>query len=65
MWSNFPSPVRNAILAAAVLIGSTNLIRSGLPPKVWDIPVLGLIGLLWGIWMCVGHALSTRRNNGL
>jgi ubiquinone biosynthesis protein len=55
----------NAILAAAVLIGSTNLIRSGLPPKVWDIPVLGLIGLLWGIWMCVGHALSTRRNNGL
>lgn len=55
----------NAILTAAVLIGATNLIRSGLPPKMWDIPVLGLIGLLWGIWMCVRHAISTRRSDGL
>jgi ubiquinone biosynthesis protein len=55
----------NAILAAAVLIGSTNLISSGLPPKIWDIPVLGLIGLLWGIWMCLRHAISTRRSDGL
>ena len=55
----------NAILAAAVLIGSTNLIRSGLPPKVWNIPILGLIGLIWGIWMCLRHAISTRRSDGL
>ena len=55
----------NAILAAAVLIGSTNLIRSGLPPKVWNIPVIGMIGLIWGIWMCFRHALSTRRSDGL
>jgi ubiquinone biosynthesis protein len=55
----------NAILAAAVLIASSNLIRSGLPPTVWGIPLLGLIGLLWGIWMCLRHALSTRRSDGL
>lgn len=55
----------NAILAAAVLIASSNLIRSGLPPKVWGVPAIGVIGLLWGIWMCFRHALSTRRNDGL
>ena len=55
----------NAILAAAVLIASSNLICSGLPPTVWGIPLLGLIGLLWGIWMCLRHALSTRRSDGL
>jgi ubiquinone biosynthesis protein len=55
----------NAILAAAVLICSSNLISSDLPPKVWGIPVIGLAGLLWGIWMCLRHAISTRRSDGL
>lgn len=55
----------NAILAAAVLICSAILIHSGVPPKVWGIPVLGLAGLFWGIWMCLRHALSTRRHDGL
>ena len=55
----------NAILASAVLICSSILILSGIPPKVWGIPILGLIGLLWGIWMYIRHALSTRRSDGL
>lgn len=55
----------NAILAAAVLICSSILIHSELPPKVWGMPVLGLAGLLWGIWMCFRHAMSTRRSDGL
>jgi ubiquinone biosynthesis protein len=55
----------NAILAAAVLIGSTNIIRSDLSPKIWGIPALGLIGLAWGVWMCFRHALFTRRSDGL
>jgi ubiquinone biosynthesis protein len=55
----------NAVLAAAVLICSAILINSGIPPKVWGVPVLGLIGLIWGIWMCLRHAISTRRNDGL
>jgi ubiquinone biosynthesis protein len=55
----------NAILAAAVLICSTNLICSDLSPKIWGIPALGLIGLAWGVWMCLRHALSTRRSDGL
>jgi len=55
----------NAVLAAAVLICSSILINSDLPPKVWGIPVMGLAGLLWGIWMCFRHAISTRRSDGL
>jgi ubiquinone biosynthesis protein len=55
----------NAILAAAVLICSSILINSDLPPKVWGLPVMGLAGLLWGIWMCFRHAISTRRSDGL
>jgi ubiquinone biosynthesis protein len=55
----------NAILAAAVLLCSAIIINSGIPPKVWGIPLLGLIGLLWGIWMCIRHAMSTKRNDGL
>ena len=55
----------NAILTAAVLITSSNLIASDLSPKIWGIPALGLIGLVWGVWMCFRHALSTRRSDGL
>jgi len=55
----------NAILTAAVLICSTSLIRSDLSPKVWGIPAIGLIGLAWGVWMCLRHAISTRRSDGL
>ena len=55
----------NAILTSAVLICSSILILSGVPPKVWDVPVLGAIGLGWGIWMGLRHAISTRRHGGL
>lgn len=55
----------NAILTSAVLICSSILILSGVPPKVWDVPVLGAIGLGWGIWMGIRHAISTRRHGGL
>jgi ubiquinone biosynthesis protein len=55
----------NAILASAVLICSAILVHSGIPPKVFGVPVLGMIGLLWGIWMGIRHAFSTRRSDGL
>jgi ubiquinone biosynthesis protein len=55
----------NAILTAAVLITSSNLIASDLSPKIWGIPVIGLIGLACGVWMGLRHALSTRRSDGL
>ena len=55
----------NAIVAASVLICSALLIHSGIPPKVWHIPVIGLVGLCWGGFMCLRIALSTWKHGGL
>jgi ubiquinone biosynthesis protein len=55
----------NAIVAASVLICSAILIHSGIPPKVWHIPVIGLAGLCWGGFMCLRIALSTWKHGGL
>ena len=48
----------NAILASSVLIGSSILILSGIPPRLWDIPIIGLVGLIWGAYMCLRLVLS-------
>ncbi len=55
----------NAILTASVLICSSILILSGVPPKVWHIPLIGLIGLIWGAVMCIRLAFSTWKHGGL
>lgn len=55
----------NAILAASVLICSSILILSGLPPKIWEVPVIGLIGLIWGGYMCLRLVLSIWKHGGL
>lgn len=55
----------NAIVAASVLICSALLIHSGIPPKIWHIPVIGLVGLCWGGFMCLRIALSTWKHGGL
>lgn len=55
----------NAILAAAVLICSSILILSGLPPTLWHIPVIGLAGLIWGGYMAFRLTLSTWKHGGL
>jgi len=55
----------NAILTASVLICSSILILSGIPPKIWDVPVFGAVGLGWGVWMGIRHAMAARRHGGL
>lgn len=55
----------NAILAASVLICSSILILSGIPPHVEGIPLLGLIGLIWGAYMCLRLVLSIWKHGGL
>lgn len=55
----------NAILAASVLICSSILILSGIPPRLWDIPIIGLIGLIWGAYMCLRLVLSIWKHGGL
>ena len=55
----------NAILASLVLVCSSILILSGLPPKAWNIPVIGLIGLILGGYMCLRLLLSIWKHGGL
>lgn len=55
----------NAILAASVLICSSILILSQVPPKVGSVPVIGLIGLIWGGYMCLRLVLSIWKHGGL
>ncbi|HEY8901136.1 MAG TPA: AarF/ABC1/UbiB kinase family protein [Chthoniobacterales bacterium] len=55
----------NAILAASVLICSSILILSGLPPRIWDVPVIGMVGLIWGAYMCLRLVLSIWKHGGL
>jgi len=55
----------NAILSASVLVCSSILILSGLPPKAWNIPVIGLIGLFLGGYMCLRLMLSIWKHGGL
>jgi len=55
----------NAILAASVLICSSILILSGIPPKIAEIPIIGLAGLIWGFFMCIRMVLSIWKHGGL
>lgn len=55
----------NAILTSAVLICSSILVLADIPPKIWDVPLFGVLGLGWGVWMGIRHAISTRRHGGL
>jgi len=55
----------NAILTSAVLVCSSTLILSGLPPKAWNIPLIGLIGLILGGYMCLRLMISIWKHGGL
>ena len=55
----------NAILAASVLICSSILVLSGLPPKIGGFPVFGTLGLIWGFYMCMRMVLSIWKHGGL
>ena len=55
----------NAILAASVLICSSILVLSGVPPKIGGVSIIGLAGLLWGTFMCLRLVLSIWKHGGL
>lgn len=55
----------NAILTASVLICSGILVLSGIPPKLGGIPLLGLIGLIFGAVMCLRLVLSIWKHGGM
>ena len=54
-----------AILTAAVLICSSILILSGIPPAIYDIPAIGLIGLILGVYMTMRLSVAIWRRSGL
>ncbi len=55
----------NAILGASVMICSSILILSGLPPRLGGIPIIGLVGLIWGTYICLRLILSIWKHGGL
>jgi ubiquinone biosynthesis protein len=55
----------NAILASSVLICSSILVLAGLPPKLGNVPVIGVVGLVWGGYMCLRLVLSIWKHGGL
>jgi ubiquinone biosynthesis protein len=55
----------NGLLASALLIASSILIHSRIPPHFFGIPVLGLIGLILGFYLCLRLAISIWRHGGL
>lgn len=55
----------NGLLASALLIASSILIHSRIPPHLFGIPVLGLIGFLLGFYLCLRLAISIWRHGGL
>jgi ubiquinone biosynthesis protein len=54
-----------AILTAAVLICSSILILSGIPPAIYGIPAFGLIGMLLGLVMALRLTVAIWRRSGL
>ncbi len=55
----------NALLASSLLIASSILVHSGLPPKIGGVPIIGLLGLFGGFFMCIRLAFSIWKHGGL
>ncbi len=54
-----------AILAASVLICSSILVLAQMPPVVFGVSLLGVLGLVWGAIMGLRLAIHIWRNHGL
>lgn len=55
----------NAILTAAVLICSSIVILAAIPPHIGHVSIPGLIGLLFGSYMCLRLVFSIWKHGGL
>lgn len=55
----------NALLAASLLISSSILVHTGLPPQVFGIPLIGLLGLSGGFFLCIRLAISIWKHGGM
>jgi len=55
----------NAILTAAVLICSSIVLLASVPPHLANVSIPGMIGLLFGAYMCLRLVLSIWKHGGL
>ena len=55
----------NAILAASVLICSSIIVLADVPPFMADVSIPGILGMVWGTYMCLRLVLSIWRHGGL
>lgn len=55
----------NALLISSLLIASSILVHSGLPPKVFGVPIIGLLGFCIGLIMGIRLAFSIWKHGGL
>ncbi len=55
----------NAILTAAVLICSSIVLLANVPPHLGTVSIPGIIGLLFGAYMCLRLVLSIWKHGGL
>ncbi|MDX2226828.1 MAG: AarF/ABC1/UbiB kinase family protein [Verrucomicrobiae bacterium] len=55
----------DAILAASILLASSILILAKMPPVFMGVPVVGVLGLLLGLYMTLRIIISTMRHGGL
>lgn len=55
----------NAILTAAVLICSSIVLLANVPPHLGSVSIPGMVGLLFGAYMCLRLVLSIWKHGGL
>jgi ubiquinone biosynthesis protein len=55
----------NAILAASVLICSGIIVLAEIPPHLGTVSIPGIVGLVWGSYMCLRLVFSIWRHGGL
>ncbi|MEO8206112.1 MAG: AarF/ABC1/UbiB kinase family protein [Chthoniobacterales bacterium] len=55
----------NAILSASVLICSSIIVLSHIPPRFHDISIFGAVGVCFGMFMCVRLVFSIWKHGGL
>jgi ubiquinone biosynthesis protein len=55
----------HGMLTAAVLIGSAQILSSKVPPTVFGVSIVGLLGILTGLALALALLRAIRRSGGL
>jgi len=53
------------MLAAAVIVGSSQMLSSAVPPTIRGLSVLGLLGVFAGLWLAADLLRAIRKSGGL